>query len=228
MTPIDAAHRLRVFRRVLIHDPDLAAVRAQVGGQQVHGGRLAGAVRPEQGEHRALRHRQVDAVEDGLVAEGLPQASDTDGGRARRGRRRLGGYPGTHAQASTRGTRRMTTSPSLVFARTSTVSHGLGRVGFARGLELVVDLADGGAQLEPGGAALADTDVDAPVLAGGRRLAAHDLADPDLAVGVGGGDVGERAVDGHRAVGRLDLRLAGDGAERDGPVAVGDVRRCRR
>src|SRR5580700_3694002 len=97
---------------------------------------------------------------------------------------------------------------------------GLGGVG---GGELVVDTADTGVQLQPGGAALADADLDAAVLGCGGHRAAGDLADPHPAVGAFRGDVGQRAVDGHRTVGDLDGRGTGDHADPHLPVAAGDL-----
>lgn len=62
----------------------LAAVGGDERGEDLDGGGLAGAVRPEQGEHGSGRDVQIDAVEDGVVAVRLAQ---TDGGD--RGRRQL-------------------------------------------------------------------------------------------------------------------------------------------
>src|SRR6185437_12813007 len=102
------------------------------------------------------------------------------------------------------------------------VDRLVGRGGVGGG-EFVVDTADIGVQLQPGGAALANADLDAAVLGRGGHLAAHDLADPRLAVGAGGGDVGQRAVDGHRTVGGLDVRGTSNDADPHLPVAGGDV-----
>ncbi len=73
--------------------PDLAAVGDDVeaghpgpagvgpgqGGQDAHGGGLAGPVGAEQGEHAALGHGQVDAVQDPQRAVGLLEAGRLDG-----------------------------------------------------------------------------------------------------------------------------------------------------
>ena len=59
--------------------PELAAVGVDEGGQDLDDGGLAGAVRAEEGEDRALGHGQVDAVEHDLVAVGLAQSGDRDG-----------------------------------------------------------------------------------------------------------------------------------------------------
>ena len=79
--------------------------------------------------------------------------------------------------------------------------------------------ADLRAHVEPGGGALADADLEVaePGLEDDR--AAHDLADPDVAVRGLGDDAGLREVDGDAAVGRVDPQVAvGDADPR---VAVG-------
>ena len=55
-----------------------AAVGAHERAQDVHGGRLAGAVRAEQGGDGARLDREVDAVEHDLLAVGLAQPADFD------------------------------------------------------------------------------------------------------------------------------------------------------
>ena len=80
MSAIDGAHRVGLAVQVVAGDADLAAVGGGERGQDVDGGRLAGPVRAEQGEDRALGHGQVEAVEHDLRAEGLAQAGDGDGG----------------------------------------------------------------------------------------------------------------------------------------------------
>jgi hypothetical protein len=67
------AHGLRVGGQVVTADPQVAGVGGDEGGEDLDGGGLAGAVRAEQGEDGAGRHRQVDAVEDRLVPVGLAQ-----------------------------------------------------------------------------------------------------------------------------------------------------------
>ena len=59
-------------------DPRGARVGAGQRGQDPHGRRLAGAVRPEQREHAAPVDLQVDAVEHGQLAVGLPQPGHLD------------------------------------------------------------------------------------------------------------------------------------------------------
>ena len=60
-------------------DDGLAAVGLEQGGQDPDGGGLAGAVRPEQTQHRAFRDVEVDAVQCPYVAEGLDQTLGVDG-----------------------------------------------------------------------------------------------------------------------------------------------------
>ena len=74
------ADGLGVAHRVVAADQDRAAVGAAEGAQDVDHRRLAGAVGAEESEDRSLRHRQVDAVEDDVVAEGLPEPADRDRG----------------------------------------------------------------------------------------------------------------------------------------------------
>src|SRR5207253_2388120 len=67
--------------RVVAEDPDLAGVGGAVPLEDLDGGRLPGAVGPEEGKDLTLRHLEVDAS-DGLdVAVGLLQALDDDGRR---------------------------------------------------------------------------------------------------------------------------------------------------
>lgn len=73
------ANRLGPGGDVVPGDGGRSAVGRHQGGQHVHGRRLAGPVRTEQGEDRSFADLQVDAVEDHLVPEGLPQP----GGRNR-------------------------------------------------------------------------------------------------------------------------------------------------
>ena len=114
--------------------------------QDVHGRRLAGAVRAEQRGHRAGRDGQVDAVEHDLVAVRLPQPADLD--------RRVSWVPfgdrGAHRA------RRTAMSPNWVRARTATVCSDCG--GRAVGVELVADATVLGGQVEPGRDAGRDAD----------------------------------------------------------------------
>ncbi|CAM5578852.1 hypothetical protein SVIOM342S_02120 [Streptomyces violaceorubidus] len=75
-----AAHGLRGGGEVVARHPDLSAVGADEGGEDLDRGGLAGAVRSEQREHGPGRDAQVDAVEDGLVAVRLAQTHSGDGG----------------------------------------------------------------------------------------------------------------------------------------------------
>jgi hypothetical protein len=70
--------RVRVPGQVMAGHPDLARVGPDQGGQDVHGGGLAGAVGAEQREDRSLGNLQVDAVQHQLVAERLAQPGRRD------------------------------------------------------------------------------------------------------------------------------------------------------
>ena len=74
-----AAHLVRVLEHVDARDDGAPAVGLQQGGQDADGGRLAGAVRPEQAEHGAFGHVEVDAVQRPYVTEGLDQTFGIDG-----------------------------------------------------------------------------------------------------------------------------------------------------
>ncbi len=68
------------FDDVEAGDAGAARVGLEQRGEDAHGGRLAGAVRPEQPEHGALLRLEVDAVERHDVAVGLGQSGGGDGG----------------------------------------------------------------------------------------------------------------------------------------------------
>jgi hypothetical protein len=72
--PDPAADRGRVPRHVEARDRGAARVRPQERGEDPHRGRLAGAVRADQRADAARGHREVEPVEGGGGAEGLPQA----------------------------------------------------------------------------------------------------------------------------------------------------------
>ncbi len=78
---------VRFGGQVVTGDAQLAGVGGDEGGEDLDGGGLARAVGAEQGEDAALRHRQVDAVQDDLVAVGLAQSGGGDQRAARPGRR---------------------------------------------------------------------------------------------------------------------------------------------
>ena len=63
---------------VVAEDVGLAAVGAQQGGEHLHGGGLAGAVRAEDAVDRAGRHRQVDSVDGPGLTERLHEARGLD------------------------------------------------------------------------------------------------------------------------------------------------------
>jgi len=68
----------RVPRQVVPRDADPPRVRADQRRQDAHHRRLAGAVRAQQGEDRALLDRQVEAVQHELVAETPAQSAHRD------------------------------------------------------------------------------------------------------------------------------------------------------
>src|SRR5215831_14966313 len=100
-----------------------------------------------------------------------------------------------------------------------------GWAGTVRGVHLVADMAELRVDVEPGGGAGVDADLDLAEAGLERGRAAHDLADPDVAVGGAGGDVGARLADGDVAVGRVHPQVAGDLANPAVAVGVLDHRR---
>jgi hypothetical protein len=98
---------VRAARRRGAGDAQGARVGLDQGREDLDDRGLAGAVGAEQGEDRPLGDVEIDAVEDDVRAERLAQAGGQD-------RRSHGGH-GRHG-------RRMTTLPTVVRARTSTVS----------------------------------------------------------------------------------------------------------
>ena len=105
--------RIGLGREVMPGDADLPAVRRDQGGQDLHGGRFAGAVRAEHGEDRSLGHGQVDAVEHRRAPERLSAGrSRRSPARSRRGRSSFL-RSGTDGDAGVRGApaRRITMSP---------------------------------------------------------------------------------------------------------------------
>ncbi len=65
------AYGLGVGGQVVAVDVEFAGVGGDEGGEDLHGGGLARAVRAEQSEHTPGRNREVDPVEDRLVPVGL-------------------------------------------------------------------------------------------------------------------------------------------------------------
>ena len=90
-----------ISRRTASGSPDdvhaanehLARVRREERREDVDRRRLAGTVRPQQGEDRARSDVEVDPVEDDAVAERLAQAADPDGGDRQRGAARSSPHP---------------------------------------------------------------------------------------------------------------------------------------
>ena len=76
--PIDAAHRVGLAEHVVAGHPGGAARRLGQRGHHPHGRRLAGAVGPEQPEHRPLGDREADVVDGGLVTETLDEVLGLD------------------------------------------------------------------------------------------------------------------------------------------------------
>ena len=68
--PDGAAHRVGCGDHVVAEHGGASRVGAQDGGEDAHGGRLAGAVGAEQAEHRAGLDLERDAVERAHVAAG--------------------------------------------------------------------------------------------------------------------------------------------------------------
>jgi hypothetical protein len=66
-------------------DLGAAAGGREQRGEDAHRGGLAGAVGPEESEHRALLHLEVDALERLHVAEMLHELFGTDDGRGHEG-----------------------------------------------------------------------------------------------------------------------------------------------
>ena len=98
-------------------------------------------------------------------------------------------------------------SPTEVRARTSTVSVGrLGRVG---GVEPLRTLPNRVLTSSQAAVPSRMPTSRSPICGLEHDRAAHDLAEPDVAVGGLGGDAGVRPVDGDVAVGRVDPQVAG-------------------
>src|SRR5690606_15235536 len=72
------AYRIRFPGRVVPSDPDVATVRAGQRRQDLHHGGLAGTVRAQQREDRALRDGEIYAVEDHVLAVRLAQSAYRD------------------------------------------------------------------------------------------------------------------------------------------------------
>src|SRR5690606_27913620 len=106
------------------------------------------------------------------------------------------------------------------------LDHVGGRAGAVGGVEADVHGSVLRAQVQPGGAAVADAELQPA--AGGLHddRAADRLADPYVPVRRLGGHPGQRAVDGGVAVGHVQPQLAGDLAEVDLAVRVPDHRRA--
>jgi hypothetical protein len=73
VTPIAARDRVGLAGDVMARDVRVTGVGGDEGREDLDCRRLADGVGAEQGEDRALDDVRVDAVEDGLVAEGLPE-----------------------------------------------------------------------------------------------------------------------------------------------------------
>jgi hypothetical protein len=75
----DAAHVIGLANDVVPEHARRPGVRAQQRGQHLDGGRLAGAVRPEDAVDRAAGDREIDAVDGARRAEVLHEARGLDG-----------------------------------------------------------------------------------------------------------------------------------------------------
>ena len=71
---------LSLRAQIVAGHADRARIGGKQGGQDPDGCGLAGTVRAEQREDRALGDVQVDAVEDQMIAVGLPHPSGDHGG----------------------------------------------------------------------------------------------------------------------------------------------------
>ena len=105
--------RVGVARDVVAEDGRGPGRGARQAGEDAQRGRLAGAVGPEEAEHRALGHDEVDAVQCARRLVDLGEAGDLDGGdtwgRRRSGRRlerRLRAAPPPRARTARRRPRR--------------------------------------------------------------------------------------------------------------------------
>ncbi|MGX1489286.1 hypothetical protein RKD41_001545 [Streptomyces tendae] len=67
------AYGRRVAEQIVPGDPGGAGVRPQQRGEQPYGGRLAGAVRPEEAADRARRYREVEPAQGVDLAEPFAQ-----------------------------------------------------------------------------------------------------------------------------------------------------------
>ena len=72
--------RFDIRPRVAAEQPGGAGVGPQQAEQDAEGGRLPGAVGPEEAVHLALLDLEVEPVEGDGGAEGLAQAADLDDG----------------------------------------------------------------------------------------------------------------------------------------------------
>ena len=70
--------RLRLLRQAEAQHLELALVRDGLGGQEAHGRRLAGAVRPEQPDAGADRDIEVETVDGGDRAVSLDDAAQAN------------------------------------------------------------------------------------------------------------------------------------------------------
>jgi hypothetical protein len=74
------ARGLGILGQPMAEDLDLARVGDRLRGQELHGGRLAGAVGPEQADAGALRHLEVEPVDRGDGPVALDDAGHAQGG----------------------------------------------------------------------------------------------------------------------------------------------------
>jgi hypothetical protein len=72
------AQRRRVAHGIQAGDADLARVWLEQRRHHAHRRRLAGAVGPQQPQHRAWRGLKIDAIQRAHVTEGLAQPSHAD------------------------------------------------------------------------------------------------------------------------------------------------------
>ena len=218
---------------------DVASVhecRAAVGphqrGQDVHGRRLAGAVRAEQRGDGARAHGEVDVVEHDLFAVGLPQPADFDRWRVHVLRSLL-------LVARSHRARWMVMSPYWVRARTATVcSDASGARSPSSWLRTCPSFEDRSSQAgTPGRTPMVtwpkplstwmeplETSAQLDAAVGGlRRDGGERLRDLEVAVGELRVEVAAGLPDQDGAVRRLEDRVAGDRADPDLTVVGRDL-----
>ena len=195
-------------------DPDLARVGTDHRRQDLHGRRLAGAVRSEQREDRPLGNAEVDPVHGDRVVEGLPQP---DRFECRLGR------DGVHRSSLPMlltEERWTTMSPIEVWARTSTASSpGSGGSAWARSFRTWPNFVSRSNQAGTPSRTPIPT---LPNAVWATTVSRDDLVEVHVAIGRLGDDARRREVHGDLAVRRVDASLPRDLADPGVTVRVLD------